>query len=97
MQWEEVPEAESEELRSGQMDGGDAETETESVSGSSATTVTACPTPDVNAKADTFIARHHHGWKLEKLNSWREKHNVGPPPGPSPFFKERAHLSAFSN
>lgn len=97
MQWEEVPEAESEELRSGQMDGGDAETETESVSGSSATTVTACPSPDVNAKADTFIARHHHGWKLEKLNSWREKHNVGPPPGPSPFFKEPAPLSAFSN
>ncbi|KAJ8432520.1 hypothetical protein Cgig2_030312 [Carnegiea gigantea] len=75
VQWEEVPEAEREELRSGEMDGGDEETETESVSVSSATTVPACPSPDVNAKADTFIARLHHGWKLEKLNSWREKHN----------------------
>ncbi|GAB2291862.1 hypothetical protein Dimus_026113 [Dionaea muscipula] len=31
-----------------------------------------CPSPDVNVKADTFIARHHDGWRLEKLNSWRE-------------------------
>ncbi|PPD89017.1 hypothetical protein GOBAR_DD14018 [Gossypium barbadense] len=32
-----------------------------------------CPSPDVNAKAETFIARLRDGWKLEKINSLREK------------------------
>ncbi|XP_077247292.1 hydroxyproline-rich glycoprotein family protein [Tasmannia lanceolata] len=42
-----------------------------------------CPSPDVNTKADTFIARLHAGWKLEKLNSLREKEAI-PSPSPSP-------------
>ncbi|WOL20416.1 formin-like protein 20 [Canna indica] len=32
-----------------------------------------CPSPDVNNKADLFIARFRAGLKLEKLNSVREK------------------------
>ncbi|CAL9116594.1 unnamed protein product [Musa acuminata var. zebrina] len=32
-----------------------------------------CPSPDVNNKADLFIARLHANWKLEKQNSIREK------------------------
>lgn len=32
-----------------------------------------CPSPDVNDKADLFIARFRAGLKLEKLNSLREK------------------------
>ncbi|GMH16531.1 hypothetical protein Nepgr_018372 [Nepenthes gracilis] len=40
------------------------------------------PGPDVNVKADTFIARHHNGWRLEKLNSWRERQRVDPGPWP---------------
>ncbi|XP_039071729.1 formin-like protein 7 [Hibiscus syriacus] len=32
-----------------------------------------CPSPDVNAKAETFIARLRGGWKLEKINSIKEK------------------------
>ncbi|TYJ24622.1 hypothetical protein E1A91_A08G273600v1 [Gossypium mustelinum] len=32
-----------------------------------------CPSPDVNAKAETFIARLRDGWKLEKINSMKEK------------------------
>ncbi|RRT78329.1 hypothetical protein B296_00001266 [Ensete ventricosum] len=32
-----------------------------------------CPSPDVNNKADLFIARFHENWKLEKQNSIREK------------------------
>ncbi|CAL9750505.1 unnamed protein product [Musa acuminata subsp. burmannicoides] len=32
-----------------------------------------CPSPDVNNKADLFIARFHANWKLEKQNSIREK------------------------
>ncbi|KAI6682007.1 hypothetical protein NL676_035888 [Syzygium grande] len=42
-----------------------------------------CPSPDVNVKADTFIARFKDGWRLEKMNSIREKQSVGgsaPPP-----------------
>lgn len=42
--------------------------------GERASSVT-CPSPDLNIKADSFIARHHDGWRLEKLNSWREKLN----------------------
>ncbi|KNA09606.1 hypothetical protein SOVF_151850 [Spinacia oleracea] len=34
-----------------------------------------CPSPDLNVKVASFIARHHDGWRLEKLNSWREKLN----------------------
>ncbi|XP_062149323.1 formin-like protein 20 [Alnus glutinosa] len=36
-----------------------------------------CPSPDVNVKADTFIARLHDDWRLEKMNSWREKETMG--------------------
>lgn len=41
-----------------------------------------CPSPDVNVKAETFIARLRDGWKLEKMNSLREKENMGLGPGP---------------
>ncbi|KAF3439643.1 hypothetical protein FNV43_RR17921 [Rhamnella rubrinervis] len=41
-----------------------------------------CPSPDVNTKADTFIARLRDGWKLEKMNSLKEKQRVGHGPGP---------------
>nr|XP_016497650.1 PREDICTED: formin-like protein 20 [Nicotiana tabacum] len=36
-----------------------------------------CPSPDVNAKADSFIARLRDEWRLEKMNSYREKGNLG--------------------
>ncbi|KAK7849288.1 hypothetical protein CFP56_003303, partial [Quercus suber] len=36
-----------------------------------------CPSPDVNIKADSFIARFHDGWRLEKANSLREKQKMG--------------------
>ncbi|OMO91713.1 hypothetical protein COLO4_18154 [Corchorus olitorius] len=36
-----------------------------------------CPSPDVNAKAETFIARLRDGWKLEKINSIKEKQRIG--------------------
>ncbi|CAM8983198.1 unnamed protein product [Rhodiola kirilowii] len=32
-----------------------------------------CPSPDVNAKADTFIARLRGEWRMEKMNSVNEK------------------------
>lgn len=67
----------------GAMDGSDKEREDGGggPSMSSSSSSVTCPSPDVNAKADTFIARHHNGWRLEKLNSWREKHNKdGPRP-----------------
>ncbi|XP_062018406.1 uncharacterized protein LOC133734782 [Rosa rugosa] len=32
-----------------------------------------CPSPDVNTKADNFIARLRDEWRLEKMNSLREK------------------------
>lgn len=35
-----------------------------------------CPSPDVNAKAETFIARLRDGWKLEKINSLKEKQKI---------------------
>ncbi|XVF48948.1 hypothetical protein PTKIN_Ptkin03bG0229100 [Pterospermum kingtungense] len=35
-----------------------------------------CPSPDVNAKAETFIARLRDGWKLEKINSMKEKQKI---------------------
>ncbi|EXB38899.1 hypothetical protein L484_027334 [Morus notabilis] len=35
-----------------------------------------CPSPDVNIKADTFIARLYDEWRLEKINSLREKRKV---------------------
>ncbi|XWS26644.1 hypothetical protein CRYUN_Cryun26dG0048500 [Craigia yunnanensis] len=35
-----------------------------------------CPSPDVNAKAETFIARLRDGWKLEKINSMKEKQRI---------------------
>ncbi|XP_011078204.1 formin-like protein 20 [Sesamum indicum] len=36
-----------------------------------------CSSPDVNAKADTFIARLRDEWRLEKINSVNEKHKTG--------------------
>ncbi|KAL3535568.1 hypothetical protein ACH5RR_004029 [Cinchona calisaya] len=41
-----------------------------------------CPSPDVNLKADSFIARLKDEWRLEKMNSVKEKHK--PVHGPSP-------------
>ena len=35
-----------------------------------------CPSPDVNIKADTFIARLYDEWRLEKINSLREKQRI---------------------
>ncbi|GMI92680.1 hypothetical protein like AT5G57070 [Hibiscus trionum] len=35
-----------------------------------------CPSPDVNAKAETFIARLRDGWKMEKINSIKEKQGI---------------------
>ncbi|KAL4303354.1 hypothetical protein GQ457_10G017240 [Hibiscus cannabinus] len=35
-----------------------------------------CPSPDVNAKAETFIARLRDGWKLEKMNSMKQKQRI---------------------
>lgn len=47
-----------------------------------------CPSPDVNAKADNFIARFRAGLRLEKMNSVKEKEgrgrsNLGPEPSPA--------------
>ncbi|XP_071715119.1 uncharacterized protein [Rutidosis leptorrhynchoides] len=47
-----------------------------------------CPSPDVDTKADTFIARFRAGLKLEKMNSFNANHSnrmsiLGPDPGPS--------------
>ncbi|KAL3642901.1 hypothetical protein CASFOL_013716 [Castilleja foliolosa] len=36
-----------------------------------------CPSPDVNLKADTFIARLRGEWRLEKINSVTEKRVLG--------------------
>ncbi|CAH8359390.1 unnamed protein product [Eruca vesicaria subsp. sativa] len=42
-----------------------------------------CPSPDVDTKADDFIARFRAGLKLEKMNSVkRRRSNLGPEPGP---------------
>ncbi|CAJ1975774.1 unnamed protein product [Sphenostylis stenocarpa] len=38
-----------------------------------------CPSPDVNVKAASFIARLRGEWKLEKLNSLKEKSNASLP------------------
>ncbi|KAE7998503.1 hypothetical protein FH972_003043 [Carpinus fangiana] len=43
-----------------------------------------CPSPDVNVKAETFIARLRDGWRLEKMNSYREKEKMGLRPGLGP-------------
>ncbi|KAI4325350.1 hypothetical protein MLD38_030759 [Melastoma candidum] len=32
-----------------------------------------CPSPDVDTKADKFIARFREGLKLEKMNSWNQR------------------------
>ncbi|KAL5579521.1 hypothetical protein UlMin_011963 [Ulmus minor] len=37
-----------------------------------------CSSPDVDTKADSFIARFRAGLKLEKMNSLREKSRLGP-------------------
>ncbi|KAJ0256382.1 Uncharacterized protein HA466_0093500 [Hirschfeldia incana] len=42
-----------------------------------------CPSPDVDTKAEDFIARIRAGLKLEKMNSVkRGRSNLGPGPGP---------------
>ncbi|CAO2841964.1 unnamed protein product [Amaranthus hypochondriacus] len=67
--------------RDSEMDGDDESMSSSSeingtdVDGMGMSSVT-CPSPDVNSKADTFIAKLHDGWRLEKINSWREKHNM---------------------
>ncbi|KAF5207240.1 hydroxyproline-rich glycoprotein family protein [Thalictrum thalictroides] len=35
-----------------------------------------CPSPDVNTKADTFIARFKAGLRMEKVNSFKEKQEL---------------------
>ncbi|KAL4292067.1 hypothetical protein GQ457_14G007120 [Hibiscus cannabinus] len=42
-----------------------------------------CPSPDVNTKADIFIARFKDRLKLEKINSIKRRSNLGLDPGPS--------------
>ncbi|KAF3450567.1 hypothetical protein FNV43_RR06656 [Rhamnella rubrinervis] len=43
-----------------------------------------CSSPDVNTKADTFIARFRAGLRLEKVNSAKErKSTLGPQPNPA--------------
>lgn len=42
-----------------------------------------CPSPDVNVKADSFIARLRDEWRLEKLKSIREKQKMMINPGGS--------------
>ncbi|XP_022715190.1 serine/arginine repetitive matrix protein 1 [Durio zibethinus] len=42
-----------------------------------------CRSPDVDTKADNFIARFRAGLKLEKINSVRGRSNLGPGPDPS--------------
>ncbi|KAK2965608.1 hypothetical protein RJ640_008449 [Escallonia rubra] len=47
-----------------------------------------CPSPDVDTKADSFIARFRAGLKLEKINSFNQNQglrmsNLGPGPSPS--------------
>uniref|UniRef100_A0A2P2P4Q4 Uncharacterized protein n=1 Tax=Rhizophora mucronata TaxID=61149 RepID=A0A2P2P4Q4_RHIMU len=37
-----------------------------------------CPSPDVNTKADNFIARFRAGLKMEKVNSVKGRSNLGP-------------------
>lgn len=56
-------------------------------SGDSTPTRMFCPSPDVDTKADSFIARFRAGLKLEKMNSIKEKQgkgrsNLGPEPRP---------------
>ncbi|XP_068304273.1 uncharacterized protein [Pyrus communis] len=51
---------------------------TPSESGESPTKAMFCPSPDVNTKADTFIARFRASLKLEKMNSARGRSNLGP-------------------
>lgn len=48
-------------------------------------TVFCPPSPDVNTKADNFIARFRAGLKLEKVNSIKKQglSNLGPEPSPS--------------
>ncbi|KAM1717286.1 hypothetical protein ACFX11_025136 [Malus domestica] len=56
----------------------EAGSKTPSESGESPTKAMFCPSPDVNTKADTFIARFRAGLKLEKMNSVRGRSNLGP-------------------
>lgn len=46
-------------------------------SGQQSATPVVFPSPDVNCKADTFIARFKEGLRLEKMNSIREKEKIG--------------------
>ncbi|KAJ8750905.1 hypothetical protein K2173_016086 [Erythroxylum novogranatense] len=43
-----------------------------------------CPSPDVNIKADSFIARLRDGWRLENINSSKEKRSLDQDPEPVP-------------
>ncbi|PIA64223.1 hypothetical protein AQUCO_00100008v1 [Aquilegia coerulea] len=45
-----------------------------------------CPSPDVNTKADTFIARFRAGLRMESANSFKEKQELSTL-GPSPRSK----------
>ncbi|KAF5743070.1 verprolin-like [Tripterygium wilfordii] len=42
-----------------------------------------CPSPDVNVKAEAFIARLRDEWRLEKMNSAKENRNLDRGPGPN--------------
>lgn len=39
-----------------------------------------CPSPDVNTKAENFIAKFRAGLNLEKVNSVKRRSNLGPGP-----------------
>ncbi|XP_058723241.1 uncharacterized protein LOC131595036 [Vicia villosa] len=72
------------------IDGEVSETTTVTNSGmihnSNASVHVFCPSPDVNAKAATFIARLRGEWRLQKLNSIKEKGN-----GSLPFARDSTH------
>ncbi|KAB2620201.1 ras-associated and pleckstrin y domains-containing protein 1-like [Pyrus ussuriensis x Pyrus communis] len=56
----------------------EAGSKTPSEGGESPTNPMFCPSPDVNTKADTFIATFRASLKLEKMNSARGRSNLGP-------------------
>ncbi|WJZ97745.1 hypothetical protein VitviT2T_016326 [Vitis vinifera] len=67
-----------------ELDDVDLSSNKSAMDGGDAIGATFCPSPDVNVKADTFIARLRGEWRLEKINSLRERKNVGLTPDPSP-------------
>lgn len=56
----------------------------ESEGGDSPAAAMFCPSPDVDTKADNFIARFRAGLQLEKVDSVRQRSNLGPDLDPSP-------------